>query len=118
MNFAEKRISQRYKSMARARINNNNYGEILLKDISITGCRLESTVAIDLEKGTQYKIEIIPENAAAIGRFEITAELKWIESGGYSTYFGFSIIKSPTGKMFQRYVDYLTWRPQGTSEDL
>ena len=109
----EKRINQRFQSIAKAKINGADYGELLLKDISITGCCLESTMQIELGKGIRHRIEIIPEKAAGIGKFEIVAELKWTESGGYSTDFGFSILESPKGKLFQRYVDYLTWRTTG-----
>ena len=113
--FVEKRTSTRYPSIAKAKINGVKYGEILLKDISITGCCLESTMQIDIVKGTQYTLDIIPEKVSGIGEFDILAELVWIENGGYSTYFGFFVLESPKGKLFQRYVDYLAYRTSGSS---
>jgi len=110
MDLPDKRRSKRFQSIANARIDGEKYGEILLKDLSITGCCLESTVYLDIKPGTKHKIEIEPEKAANIGKFELTTESVWIHSGGYSTEFGFFILESPRGKLFQRYVDYLNWR--------
>ena len=112
MILSENRKSKRYRSIAKARINGIDYGEIVLKDLSITGCCLESTVNIDIKSGIRHKIEIIPEAAAGIGKFELVAEPIWINGDGYSTEFGFFITESPKGKLFQRYVDYLSWRSE------
>ena len=100
--------------MARARINGILEGDNLLKDISITGCCVECTVYADIQSGRQYQLEIDPESAARIGNFSLSVECKWIRSGGYSTEVGFIIIASPKGKQFQRYVDYLAYRPSKT----
>ena len=110
MAVSDNRKNKRFHSIAKAHIDGVDYGEILLKDLSITGCCLESTVYPDIKPGTRHKIEIIPENSANIQKFELTAESVWILSRGYSTEFGFFILESPKGKLFQRYVDYLTWR--------
>ena len=113
---ADIRKNKRYHSIAKARIDKIDYGEFLLKDISITGCRLESTVTIDAKPGTEYLIEIIPEKPSNIGNFELVTKSVWIQSGGYSTEIGFNIIKSPKGKLFERYVDYLVWRSSGKNQ--
>jgi len=112
MILSENRKNKRYRSIAKVRIDGADYGEILIKDLSITGCCLESTINIEIKNGTRYKIEIIPEEAAGIGKFELITESKWIQGGSYSTEFGFFIIESPRGKLFQRYVDYLAWRAE------
>jgi hypothetical protein len=70
---------------------------------------------MDIMPDTHYKLEIIPESAAGIGVFELSVESKWIRSGGYSCEIGFSILESPKGKLFQRYVDYLSWRNSAAS---
>lgn len=112
MALSEHRVNRRYQSIAKANIDGFDYGEILLKDLSITGCCLESTVNFNIKPGIRHKIEIVPEAAAGIGKFEITAESIWTHGGGYTTEFGFFIIESPKGKLFQRYVDYLAWRSE------
>jgi hypothetical protein len=71
----------------------------------------------DLKSDREYKIKVIPEVSAKIGDFEITGELKWIVSRGYATELGFHIVKSPKGKYFQRYIDYLAWRSETMAPD-
>jgi hypothetical protein len=106
----ENRRSLRYQTLAKARIEGTSEGEILVKDISITGCCVECTVYIDVKPNTQYRIEVSPETSANIGSFELVAESKWVRTSGYSCEIGFSILESPKGRSFQRYVDYLSWR--------
>jgi len=108
--MVEKRIATRYKTIAKARIDGNSGGETLLKDISITGCMVECTSYAGIENNKEYKLMILPESAAKIGEFELMVESKWIRNEAYSCEIGFCIIKSPKGKLFQRYVDYLAWR--------
>jgi hypothetical protein len=106
----ENRKNNRYRTLARVKIPGILGGESLLKDLSVTGCCVESTSYADIKPNTRYKLEIIPESVAKIGGFELSVESIWIRSGGYSCEIGFSILESPKGKLFQRYVDYLAWR--------
>jgi hypothetical protein len=106
----EKRKQIRYTTQARARIASVFAGDVLLKDISVTGCGIESTVFMDIKLNHQYKIDILPEAASKIGPFELVVEALWIRTSGYSFEAGFIIVESPKGKHFQRYVDYLSWR--------
>jgi hypothetical protein len=108
--MVENRKNFRYQTLAKARIEGVTEAEVLLKDISITGCCIESTVFLNIKKNSQYKIEIIPETAARIGSFELLTEPKWVRPAGYSCEAGFFILESPKGRSFQRYVDYLSWR--------
>jgi hypothetical protein len=110
------RKSVRYLSHARARIANAFEGDALLKDLSVTGCCIECTMYVDLKPNTAYKIEIMPEAASEIGNFELTAESRWVWMGGYSCEVGFMITASPKGKLFQRYVDYLSYRSQSPED--
>jgi hypothetical protein len=106
----ENRKNRRFPSIAKAKIPKVFSGEALLKDISITGCRIECTMHIDIEEKSQYIITVYPEDNTEIGSFDVLAECKWIHSGGYSCDIGFDIKKSPGKKDFERYVDYLSWR--------
>jgi len=85
-------------------------GDALLKDISITGCRIECTMHVDVKENSQYSITVIPEENTGIGRFDLLAECKWLHADSYSCNIGFEICKSPGKKDFERYVDYLSWR--------
>ena len=107
---SEKRKNQRYQSEAKARIAGLDRGDAFLKDLSIIGCCLVFGMPIDVKPGTQYEIEIFPEEVSGIGIFEILAETKWIHVSDNSMELGFGILESPKGKHFQRYVDYLAWR--------
>ena len=106
----ENRENKRYRTLAHARIPHVLGEETLLKDISITGCCVESTAYSDIKPETQYEIEIQPEAASKIGKFHLSVEVKWIKSTGYAGEVGFRIVASPKGRQFQRYVDYLAYR--------
>jgi hypothetical protein len=106
----ENRKNRRYPSIAKVRIPGAFTGEALLKDISITGCRIECTMHVDIGENSQHSITVCPESDAGIGGFDLLAECRWIHSGGYSCDIGFDIKKSPGKKDFERYVDYLSWR--------
>ena len=112
----EQRKQTRYQTEAKALIEGIGEGETLLKDISITGCRVECSNIGPIDLNTRYKMEIMPENAAKIGAFNLVTESKWMRIGSNSYEIGFLIIESPKGKLFPRYVDYLSWRySQGNS---
>jgi hypothetical protein len=107
---SENRRHTRYRSFARVKFPDQPGGENILKDISVTGCRVECTSLMNLKPDTQYTLEMIPEAAARIGAFNLEVKPIWIRPGDYSSDVGFIIVASPKGKLFQRYVDYLAWR--------
>jgi hypothetical protein len=113
--MVENRKNTRYRTLAHARIKGISGGEPLLKDLSITGCCVESTSYVEIKLNTRYKIEVLPEVAAKIGNFELLAESRWLRTLGYSCEIGFAILESPKGRSFQRYVDYLSWRSEAGS---
>ena len=106
----EQRKNTRYQAHAKARVVGFDCGECLLKDISIVGCCVTSAKQVDVKSGVQYEIDITPEKDAHIGKFEILVETKRSLPMENSTELGFSILESPKGRHFQRYVDYLAWR--------
>jgi hypothetical protein len=109
------RKSKRLATLATVAIPDAFSGEALLKDISVSGCRLEHTANIDIEIGSQYTITIRPEPASKIDGFDLLVEARWIEAGNCTCEAGFSIVESPKGKPFQRYVDYLDYKAIGSS---
>jgi hypothetical protein len=110
--ISDKRKHPRYPAQARVRIPGLFHGDALLKDISITGCGIETTMLLDIKMGDQFTMEIICEPASKIGNFEIQVEAKWVRMRDCACEAGFLIIASPKGKQFQRYVDYLSFRSQ------
>jgi hypothetical protein len=107
------RKSKRLITLATALIEDAFSGEALLKDISVSGCRLEHTANIGVVIGSQYTLTIKPEPASKISGFDILVEARWIEAGNCTCEAGFSIVESPKGKPFQRYVDYLDYKAAG-----
>ncbi len=108
--FSDKRKSPRFLSHARVRISGAFDGEAVLKDISITGCGIESTMHINVKPGDRFTMEVICEPASRVGKFNLQVEAVWVRTKDYFCEAGFSIVASPTGKQFQHYVDYLSFR--------
>jgi hypothetical protein len=108
--ISDKRRHPRFSAQARVRIPELFDGEAMLKDISITGCGIETTMHIDAKLGEQFDMEVICEAESKIGKFSVQVEPVWVRMRDYSCTAGFSIIASPKGKQFQRYVDYLAFR--------
>jgi hypothetical protein len=96
--------------VAHAQISGIGGGECLLKNISVTGCGVECTGVVDLQKDIPYQMKVKPEKDSHIGSFDLQVECKWIRTSGHSTELGFFITASPKGRKFQRYVDYLGYR--------
>jgi hypothetical protein len=106
----EKRKHIRYHTLAKAQIVGVSEGDVVVKDLSITGCCIEATAHINITLNTPYTLMVLPEHAAKVGKFELPVEAKWMRIGEDSCEVGFSIPASPKGKFFERYVDYLAWR--------
>ena len=106
----ENRKNQRFNSVAKILIPKVFSGEAVLKDISITGCRMEYAKPIEIQENTQYTMTIFPEENTEIGCFDLLVECRWINQENNSWDVGFDIKKSPGKRDFERYVDYLAWR--------
>jgi len=105
----DSRNSPRYRSLAHVHISNVLGDDCLLKNISITGCCVECTGVADIQCNTGYQMKIMPERESHIGSFDLQVDCKWVRGDNYSAEVGFSIVASPKGKKFQRYVDYLAY---------
>jgi hypothetical protein len=112
------RIKPRYRSFARVKFYGQTGEESLLKDISVTGCCVECTSLAAIQPDALYTMEVIPEDAAKIGRFDLAVKTIWVQPSGYSVDVGFNITASPKGRVFQRYVDYLSWREDNMRQPL
>ena len=103
------RKHDRYNTAAKARIKEISNIGTFVKDLSVTGGCFICDKKTDIKNGAQHTVEIIPEKASGIGRFELVVEFKWSHDLDNSIEIGFFILESPKGKLFQRYVDYLSW---------
>jgi hypothetical protein len=104
------RQCSRYSAMAHALVSELIPAEAVLRDLSVTGCRLEFSAAVACGLGKLYRVTIIPEARASIETFDLDAEVRWSRSEYDAFEVGFSIVISPKGKAFLRYVDYLAYR--------
>ncbi|MHB9292988.1 hypothetical protein Holit_02105 [Hollandina sp. SP2] len=113
----ERRKDTRYFTQGWARIPEVFEGDMLLKDLSITGCRIQCFTSITLELNAQYRIQIIPEPAVNTGNFELLVESRWVHSRESSYEAAFIVVEFPKGKQFEWYVDYLAWRSTRISHE-
>jgi hypothetical protein len=106
----EKRKNSRFTTTAKVKIKEFGKEVFQLKDLSITGCRIEYPLDIEILLDMRFSLKITPEKEAKIHPFSITAEARWIRVSSKSCEAGFMISESPKGKEFQNYVDYLSYR--------
>jgi hypothetical protein len=106
----DKRIEPRYHSLGHAHLPGTLKDDLFIKNISITGCCLECPGNVSLPNPDEKcKVEIKPENAARIGKFEFEAECKWVRHTENKSEMGLTVTVSPQGKAFQNYVDYISY---------
>jgi len=106
----EKRRNSRFSTGAKVTIKEFGKEEFLLKDLSITGCRIEYPLDVEILLDMRFSLKITPEKETKVHPFTITAAARWIRVSSNSCEAGFMITESPKGKHFQSYVDYLSWR--------
>jgi len=104
------RQCSRFPAIAHALVSELIPAEAVLRDLSVTGCRLEFSAAVACGPGKKYRITVIPEARASVDTFDLDAEVRWSRSEYDAFEVGFSIVLSPKGKEFLRYVDYLAFR--------
>ena len=105
------RDNVRYTGHAYAIISGVVEDKIPLKNFSITGCCIETAIHIDISLYNTYSIEIIPEKESKVKNFAVSAEARWVQAVGNIQYVGFYFTASPKGKLFERFVDYVSWLP-------
>jgi len=108
--MVEHRKTVRLKTLDRVILDGFKDKEILLKDISVTGCRVVCSNYADIKLNTRYKLEVIPDSSSKIGFFELLVETRWIKTSVNSFEIGFFILESPKGEQFRFYVDFLSLR--------
>jgi len=120
--MTEQRKNTRFLTAAKVTIKEFGKEEFQLKDLSITGCRIEYPLDVEILLDMRFSLKIFPEKEAKVHPFSMVVEAKWMGVSVNSCEAGFLIIESPKGKEFQNYVDYLSWRySQGksmTAEDI
>ncbi|MDR2446133.1 MAG: PilZ domain-containing protein [Treponema sp.] len=101
---AENRRAVRFSSMASVRINGFE-GEALLKDINTSGLCMESVTYATLDLNETYVMSISPEPSFGVETFDLKVKVQWLRSSAALFSTGFSIVESPHGRAFQKYLD-------------
>ncbi|MDR2629342.1 MAG: PilZ domain-containing protein [Spirochaetaceae bacterium] len=99
----------RYNSVAHIMINGFD-GKALLRNISQSGFRMESRTYAALTPGEYYTMRLLPEESSHIKPFEVTVEVRWIQSTETKFSAGFLISKLPADRSFEKYINYIKER--------
>jgi hypothetical protein len=85
--------------------------DALLKNLSSSGLCIESKEFMGIVPKTRYSIDIVPEEASKIDKFELEIESRWIKTKKDSSESGFVIVIPPgsQGKaVLEQYLAYLS----------
>jgi hypothetical protein len=104
--FMENRLSQkrkgiRYRSHALVSIPDAVEEHALLRDISVSGCRIEYEKQVDLKLHNMYILHVFPETNSKLEKFELLVESRWNRLKNNACEVGFKIISAPV--LFSQY---------------
>jgi hypothetical protein len=102
----DNRRMPRYSSFAHVRINGFE-GQALLRNINQGGFRMESRTYAAITLGEHYIMEIAPEASTNIRPFSLEVEVRWVQSTEKNFNAGFLIVKPPTDRSLEKYIDYV-----------
>jgi hypothetical protein len=97
-----RRMEERYSTNARVRMLES---ELLLKNISLHGGRIQGDEFIDVVPNEKYTIAIIPEQESNIDKFEVDILSKWVKIKISGTESGFILLLG--SETVEGYVEYL-----------
>ncbi|MFP3090813.1 PilZ domain-containing protein [Treponema sp. TIM-1] len=96
----------RYGCLVRVGINGFE-GEAILRNISSGGFLMESRTYAAIAVGDHYTMQIKPEAASGVKLFELEVEVRWIQSTETKFSAGFLVVRPPTGRTFEKYLDHI-----------
>jgi hypothetical protein len=83
---------------------------LLLKDVSLSGGRIQSEDFIDIVPNGNYTIAIIPEEESQINGFEVEILSRWVRMNKNGSETGFIMVLPPGNKMVEDYIAFLRSR--------
>ncbi|MDR1249860.1 MAG: PilZ domain-containing protein [Treponema sp.] len=96
----------RHTCIASIRINGFE-GEALITNISSSGYCMESRTYAALAPGERHVMRLEPEALSNLRAFDMEVEVRWVKSSETRFSAGFQIIKRPTDRSFEKYIDYV-----------
>jgi hypothetical protein len=85
-------------------------GKAILKNISISGFLMKSRTYAAITVGEHHTIQLKPEAVSGIKTIELEVEVRWIQSAETCFSSGFLIVKNPSGRFLEKYIDYIKTR--------
>jgi hypothetical protein len=104
--FQKNLRAPRYTCVAHVCINGFD-GEAVLRNINQGGFCMESRTYAAINVGDHHAMQIIPEASANIKPFDMEVEARWVKSTETSFSVGFLILKCPSGKLFETYINHI-----------
>jgi hypothetical protein len=102
------RKDERYPSKAHVHIADVSDTEPVLKDLSLSGCCIESSDFLDIVPHSRYTLDITPEEDAKLEKFALDIESKWVRTKRAYSQSGFVFLVPPDETNLRRYVEYLS----------
>jgi hypothetical protein len=99
----------RYSTTANISINGFE-GRAILRNVSNSGFCMVSRTYAALTPGMTYTIWLAPETDSNINPVELTVMARWIRSTESDFTVGFSVLKFPTDRSFEKYINYIRIR--------
>jgi hypothetical protein len=99
----------RYSCIAHVSINGFD-GKAALRNINTGGFRMESKTYAAITVSEHYTLRIMPEASSNIKPFELEVEARWVRSTETNFNTGFLVVKRPTDRSFEKYIDYIKSR--------
>ncbi|GHU29333.1 hypothetical protein FACS1894172_00220 [Spirochaetia bacterium] len=102
----DKRKGERYISRGHLKINGFE-GQALLRDISWSGCLMESAFYINIKEGEVYTISVEPEHSQGVV-FDMQVKVRWTKNTPDSSSAGLEFVnQSASDKQIKQYLEYL-----------
>jgi len=96
----------RYDCIAEVKINGFE-GQAVLRNVSISGFRMESKTFAAIRPGERYDMQIAPPKESGVISFEVKVEVRWVKSDVTSFNVGFLIVNPAAERFLAKYIDYL-----------
>jgi hypothetical protein len=96
----------RYDCVASVGINGFE-GEAILSNMSSDGYCMESRTYAALAPREHHVMRIQPEESSNLRAFEVEVEVRWIKSTETRFKAGFLIIRRPSDRSFEKYLEYV-----------
>jgi hypothetical protein len=114
-------MRKEYRFLSKAQIyiaTDNSEIKAELRDISIHGLSIKSVDFLNIVPNTVYKIAIIPENEAAVGKFHLEIQSRWIKMKNLTVESGFSLMTPLDEAEFEQYLQYLNSLVQAEGKEV